>query len=245
VENTLPGKKRRLGEILVTAGLISDLQLKAALAEQRKWGGKLGRTLVEMGFVDEPSMVVALSHQLRLPMIDLDKVELPAQVVQFLRVDIAERYGVFPVGGDPVHRTLQLATSDPTNAEAFKELAFYTGMRVQPQVATSTGIDRAIRRYYYGESTPGQRAAKPQDMGLSERTFDADQLSAKPTEVNGTAKMPPPTSNELAQLIEQVGALERLVAGQVRALRGMLELMVDKGILSRDEYLNKVRGIGE
>jgi type IV pilus assembly protein PilB len=245
VENTLPGKKRRLGEILVTAGLISDLQLKAALAEQRKWGGRLGHTLVEMGFVDEPSMVVALSHQLRLPMIDLDKAQLPAEVVQFLRVDIAERYGVFPVGGDPVHKTLQLATSDPTNAEAFKELAFYTGMRIQPQVATSSGVDRAIRRYYYGESTR-QRAARPQDLGLIERTFDADQLSAKPTEPNGrSAASPARASPELAQLIEQVGTLERLVAGQVRALRGMLELMVDKGLLSREEYLSKVRGIGE
>jgi len=236
VENTLPGKKRRLGEILVKAGLISDPQLKAALAEQRKWGGRLGRTLVEMGFVDEPSMVVALSQQLRLPMIDLDKAELPAEVVQLLRVDIAERYGVFPVGGDQVHRTLQLATSDPTNHEAFKELAFYTGLRVQPHVATSSGIDRAIRRYYYGEHTRGPRAARPQELGLNEQTFEADQLSAKPTEVNGT---------ELAQLIQQVGALERLVAGQVRALRGMLELMVDKGIVSREEYLEKVRGVGE
>ncbi|HEX4620727.1 MAG TPA: hypothetical protein VH208_04090, partial [Myxococcaceae bacterium] len=125
------------------------------------------------------------------------------------------------------------------------ELAFYTGMRVQPHVAYSSGIDRAIRRYYYGENPGGHRAARPQDLGLNERTFEADQLSAKPTEVNGTLAAPGNSSIELARLIEQVGALERLVAGQVRALRGMLELMVDKGIVSREEYLNKVRGVGE
>jgi type IV pilus assembly protein PilB len=239
VDQTLPGRKRRLGEILVTAGLITDAQLKAALAEQRKWGGKLGRTLVEMGFVDEPSMVAALSHQLRLPAIDLDVVPLPHDVVQHLRVDIAERYGVFPVGCDPVHKTLQLATSDPTNAEAFKELAFYTGMRVHPQVSTGSGIDRAIRRYYYGDSTSAPVGKAPQTQGVSEQTFEAEQLGA----ANGpTAKGA--NGAELARVVEQLASLEKLVAGQMRALRGLLELMVEKGYLSREEYLAKVRGPG-
>ena len=60
-------KRRRLGELLIEAGVLDPTQLQAALAEQKKWGGKLGRTLVEMGFVDEDSMVRALSRQLKLP----------------------------------------------------------------------------------------------------------------------------------------------------------------------------------
>ena len=169
---TNPGKKRRLGEILRDAGVVTELQLEAALQEQRKWGGKLGRTLVEMGFVDEDSMVLALSRQLGLALLNLDQAPLAPDVVQWLRVDLAERYGVFPLGGDRKARAIQVATSDPTNVEALQELAFSTGLRVSLTVASASGIDRAIRRYYYGESTTASPTATPQSMGLTESTFD-------------------------------------------------------------------------
>lgn len=230
---TQPCRKRRLGEILVAAGLIDELQLKAALSEQRKWGGKLGRTLVEMGFVDETSMVFALSKQLQLPLVDLDATQLAPEVVTHLRVDMAERYGVFPVGGDPVHKTLQLATSDPTNVDAFKELAFHTGMRIQPHVSTGSGIDRAIRRYYYGEhrAQPGGGAAP---RLRSETTFEPTQLESLPAEGSAPAA-------DVAQLGQRIASLEQLVNGQVRAMRGLLELLVEKGLVSRKDYLAKVR----
>src|SRR5207245_1942777 len=83
--------RRRLGEILMDAGVLDEMQLKAALSEQRKWGGKLGRTLVEMGFVDEDSMTLALSRQLNLPVGNLDGQGPPAEVVQSTRVDSAAR----------------------------------------------------------------------------------------------------------------------------------------------------------
>src|SRR4051794_8224772 len=107
------GKKRRLGEILLDAGVIDEVQLSAALAEQKKWGGKLGRTLVEMGYVDEDSMALALSRQLGLPVIDLDHAPLSPDVPKLLRLDVAERYGVFPVGADTKHKILHVATPDP------------------------------------------------------------------------------------------------------------------------------------
>jgi type IV pilus assembly protein PilB len=234
---TQPGRKRRLGEILIAAGLLDELQLKAALSEQRKWGGKLGRTLVEMGFVDETSMVFALSKQLHLPLVDLDKTQLAQEVVQHLRVDMAERYGVFPVGADPIHRTLQLATSDPTNGDAMKELAFHTGMRIQPQVATGSSIDRAIRHYYYGDAVAGVPGAAPRATQLSETTFEPEQLGPPASATSGSA--------DVARMAEQIASLEKLVAGQVRAMRGMLEILVEKGVVSREEYLAKIRILGD
>ncbi|MBX7101646.1 MAG: general secretion pathway protein GspE, partial [Myxococcaceae bacterium] len=158
-------RRRRLGELLIEAGVLDDERLKAALVEQKKWGGKLGRTLVEMGFVDETAMVQALSKQLGIPSVDLDQLTLPPEVVQLLRVDLAERYGVFPLQGDPRGRTLQVASSDPTNLEALQELGMTLGARVVPTVATGSSIDRAIRRLYYGEAArrpaPAAAPAKP------------------------------------------------------------------------------------
>src|SRR5205823_860861 len=141
---------------------------------QRKWGGKLGRTLVDLGFVDEPSMVLALSQQLKLPSIDLDAAALPPEVSQLLRVDMAERYGVFPVAGNLAQKTLELATPDPTNFEALQEISFHTGLTIKPQVCSASAVDRAIRRYYYGDTSVSSKTATPQSLGVSEPTYDEE-----------------------------------------------------------------------
>lgn len=221
------------------AGLVDELQLNAALAEQRKWGGKLGRTLVEMKFIDEETMMLALSRQLNLPLIDLDHASLPPTVVQHLRVDVAERYGVFPVAADVANKTISLATSDPTNMEAAQELAFHTGLRVQQLVASASAIDRAIRRFYYGETTVASPTATPQGFGVSETVFDPEALAAPP---KASPEAATELSGRLAQLSDQLAHVEKIVVGQVRAMRGMLELLVEKGVLTREEYLARVRG---
>lgn len=256
-----PGKKRRLGEILLDAGLISTLQLNAALSEQKKWGGKLGRVLVEMGFVDEESMTAALSRQLSIPRVDLDKAKLPDGILQHLRVDVAERYGVFPLAFDAKAKALSVATSDPTNVEALQELSFHTGYKILPVVSGSSMIDRAIRRQYYGEKTVASDATTPQALGLEEQTISADDLiqrsgahsqaavaaaTAAPqvdpfsaTVQTSTAQVE--MARQLRELNDRLGALEKHAANQVRALRGLFELLVEKGYITRDEYLAKVR----
>ena len=224
------------------AGLLSETQLKAALQEQRKWGGKLGRTLVEMGIVDEDSMARALSRQLNVPVVDLDSVRLPPSVVQLLRIDVAERYGVFPLGGDPAQKLLHVASSDPTNLEALQELSFQTGMRIQQSVSSASGIDRAIRRLYYGESTTASATASPDSYGRQEMTFEPQaprMAAAAAPEATGSD---PEVQRRLEALTARVDSLEQAVAGQVRALRVLMELLVDSGVVRREEYLNRIRG---
>lgn len=246
-----PGKRRRLGEILLDAGLINQVQLQAALAEQRKWGGKLGRTLVEMGFLDEESMVLALSRQLGFPAVDLDRTITPPHVLQMLRVDVAERLGVFPLGGDPLRKILHIATSDPTNVDASQELSFLTGMRIQVSVAGSSAIDRAIRRHYYGERTTSTATATPESFGVEEPTYDLGPLQAARGAPSAAAP-PPPAINaittqlsaiekRLDAMSERMVLLEKSSANQVRALRGLLELLIEKGVMTRDEFMGKVR----
>jgi type IV pilus assembly protein PilB len=224
------------------AGLLSETQLKAALQEQRKWGGKLGRTLVEMGIVDEDSMARALSRQLNIPVVDLDSVRLSPSVVQLLRIDVAERYGVFPLGGDPAQKLLHVASSDPTNLEALQELSFQTGMRIQQSVSSASGIDRAIRRCYYGESTTSSATASPDSYGRPEMTFEPQAPRMTVAAAPAAAAADPEVLRRLDALNARVGSLEQAVAGQVRALRVLMELLVDSGVVRREEYLNRVRG---
>jgi type IV pilus assembly protein PilB len=230
------------------AGLLTETQLRSALAEQRKWGGKLGLTLVQMGFVDESSMVHALSRQLAIPTVDLDAHTPSPVALQALRVDIAERYTVFPTAADPLNKQLTVATADPTNMESFQELAFHTGQRIQVVVAAASSIERAIRRHYHGElSTP---TATPLTFGLEESTFELAPPSSAPEPVPAVTRMAVPAApglreSELAQRVEdlsqQVARLEDMVAQQARSLRAMLELLETRGLVTRDDYLAKVR----
>jgi type IV pilus assembly protein PilB len=276
---TLQTKRRRLGELLISAGVLDEERLKEALGEQKKWGGKLGRTLVEMGFIDEKVMVDVLGQQLHLKTIDLDTAVLPDRIIDFLRLDLAERYGVFPVSADARGKTLHLATSDPTNTENLHQLAFATNFRIVPVVSTGSGIDRAVRRYYFGEvgasrpappplpapppsSTPGKGPAAaapsapvapiPPTSTPGHPSYELDQLlgetppatTASHAAMAHHTHMPsehdPELSHELTLLREQVDSLEKITASQVRALRSLLEILIESGLISREEYLQKL-----
>jgi type IV pilus assembly protein PilB len=256
-----PGRRRRLGDLLIEAGLISETQLKAALNEQRKWGGRLGRTVVELGFVTETAIGLVLARQLELPSIDLDTTELPSSAPTWLRLDLCERYGVFPLELNAGARAISIATSDPTNVEHLQALEFATNLKVLPTVATASAIERAIRKYYFGETVDAPPSAPrretvttPKEGAFSDTSFELDALLGEPPRktaevpvVNLPARAPPVDNSvevqlrrEMAVLRENVEALEEINSSQVRALRVLLELLIESGLVTRDEYLEKL-----
>jgi len=278
--------RRKLGELLLAAGVVDESHLKAALAEQKRWGGKLGRTLIDLGYVREDIMVKALSHQLKLPSVNLTRVEPTKEAISLVPVQLCERYGVFPVSYDPTKRALTLATSDPTNDNALREIRLELNVRdVHPMVAGTVDIDRAVRRYYWGEAIESSRTATPQELGLShERIVDLPHLSddeperpspqapglaptpvalnvapraappARPPEraapgsvytaaaMMAAPKGVPPGQNTNEQLLASMQRLEKLLTAEVRSLRTLVELLVEKGLINRDEYLKRVKG---
>lgn len=265
-----PGRRRRLGDLLIEAGLISETQLKAGLNEQRKWGGRLGRTVVELGFVTETAIGLVLAKQLELPSVDLDTTTLPDAAPTWLRLDLCERYGVFPLAINPGARAISIATSDPTNLEHLQAIEFATNLKVMPTVATASAIERAIRKYYFGEhveplpSAPRPPAATPKESAFNDTSFELDALLGEPP--RKTEELPAIRSSltpapvkapvaavaamnnaievqlrrEIAVLREKADGLEEINASQVRALRVLLELLIESGLVTRDEYLEKL-----
>ncbi len=235
--------KLRLGEILVKAGLINESQLEAALSEQRKWGGRLGRLLVDMGLIAEPTIAVALSRQLGMPCVNLATAQLPPRVTELLPVHMAERFGVMPLALDPNRKVLRLATSDPTNYEALHDIAFTTGIKVEPVLAGPTDIDRAIRRYYYGEVAPtGSTAASPADFGIREATYGDAAPSPAAAAAPATTALGPTATDVNRAMAERLLQLEDLAARQARALRALVETLEESGLLDRDGYIKRLRG---
>src|SRR4051812_42503597 len=139
----------RIGDLLVKAGVITDLQLKAALAEQSQWGGKLGDILVRMEFVTEEVLVRALSKQTAIPRADLTG-EPDRDALAKIAPDVAEEFGVVPIAMQD-DRTIVLAMSDPNNVMITDHLQTVTGVRVVARLAGPSAIRAAISRWYRGE----------------------------------------------------------------------------------------------
>jgi len=113
-------KKIRLGDLLVDKGLITDDQLQLALQEQKKLGRKLGSTLVELGMIDEDSILNLLSTQLSIPLIDLTNFNYNEEVVRTLSESIARRYRAI-VLEDRANDFL-VGMADPTDLYALDEI---------------------------------------------------------------------------------------------------------------------------
>jgi type IV pilus assembly protein PilB len=136
----------RLGELLTKASLITQDQLKEALRVQKETGGKLGETLIKLGFVAEEDITECLSQQFGVPSINLQHFEIDNSVIKLISGDVARKYNILPV--NKTGATITIAMADPTNVFAMDDIKFMTGYNVEPVVASELGIKAAIDTYY-------------------------------------------------------------------------------------------------
>lgn len=142
----------RLGDLLVKAGLIDELQLQSALAHQRQWGGKLGDILVNNGFLDEMMLWRGLSKQLAVPLVSLPELQIVQGLEKQVPVDLCQKHSIFPIHRDD--KGLTLATSDPGNIGGIDEVAFRLGVRLKLVLAPDREVEWAIRRYHMNDPAP-------------------------------------------------------------------------------------------
>jgi len=136
----------RLGELLLREKRITGAQLQEALGHQRSNGGRLGSSLVKLGFVRDDDISAVLSRQYGVPAITLNQFTLDPAVVRLVPSETATKYHVIPVSRSGT--TLTLAMTDPTNVFAMDDIKFMTGLHVEPVVASENAIRDAIDKYY-------------------------------------------------------------------------------------------------
>jgi hypothetical protein len=155
--------RKKLGEILIQAGVIDEPKLRAALAEQARWGGPLGRILVDMRIISEEALVQALSHQLNFPAVKIDDRKIPQQALELVPVELCEQHGLIPFALSG--KFLDVAMADPTNLGIIDELRIRTRLNVRAYLAGPKSIERAIAMNYRGQAMPS-REAEAQIEGL-------------------------------------------------------------------------------
>ena len=187
----------RLGDLLVSSGVISQEQLGQALARQKETKKRLGEELIDDGIITEQQLIDTLRLQLGIEFVDLSTVEPDPQLVDVLPRNIAKKYGVTPVR---LHgNTLYLAMSDPLNFMAQEEVRVATHRRVVPMITTADGIERANASLYGGEGA--QRAI--QDMRREAPVTQQESAADAVVELNETAA---PTVRLVNSIIERAAA---------------------------------------
>lgn len=166
-------KRVRIGDLLVEHKIISETQLQTALADQKKSGRKLGRVLIENGFVREERLLELLSRQLDIPFIDLTSFELDPSLVQSLPETYARRYRAIVI--KRLNDGLLLGMGDPTDIFAYDELVRILKQPLQLAVVKESDLLHYIDQIYQrGEQLKSLASEVGQE--LSDNAFDLGQL---------------------------------------------------------------------
>jgi CheY-like chemotaxis protein len=151
--------RKKFGEILLEAGVITETVLDKALNLQTRSGLSLGRILEDLGAISDLDIVAVLARQFNLQSLQsIPCPDSPETLFELVDCELAMKKVVFPLSARD--RILKLAISNPLDFDTLDKIAFRTGMRVEPVLATPSTIIKAIKACYLFENPmerPGRK----------------------------------------------------------------------------------------
>lgn len=140
-------QRQNLGEMLLAANLIDEVQMQIAVAEQKETGRRFGSTLVDLKFIDENVLAAFLSKQMDVPCISLLHIDIPKKVQRKFTRELAVACQGIPVRIDDAGR-LEVAMVDPTDVEVLARVEGSVAMQVAPLIAPESSIIEMIEKFY-------------------------------------------------------------------------------------------------
>ena len=182
---------KKLGDILISEGIITDKQLKEAIALQEKEGGKLGSVLIRLVYVNEEQIVIALSKQLFIPYVSLASGKLKPIADQNLETliprDFAVRNVVLPLSRSL--NSLTVVMFDPLDLILIDNLKKITSCEINPVVSTRTDILKALEAFYGKDKIfrdaiqiAGEEGGEIKELSSEETDLSLDKLIAQAEE---------------------------------------------------------------
>ncbi|GAA3955669.1 GspE/PulE family protein [Allohahella marinimesophila] len=170
-----PAKKMRLGDMLVQNEIITEAQLMKALAEQKKAGSKLGRTLIDLGFMAEDDLLRFLSKQMGIPLVQLRNFQFNAELVKKLPETAARRYRAIVLSEQ--EGTLLVGMSDPLDIYGYDELTRILKQPVKLAVVRESELLNTLDMAYRRTDEIASIAGELEDE-LGDDAFDLAQIAA-------------------------------------------------------------------
>lgn len=230
-------KRLQLGDLLISLGIIDQMQLQAALGHHRQWGVPLGRAVLEKGFCSPEQLLQALSTQSGIPAIQIQFGQLDKQLTSLIPLKIAEQHRAVPLRVDGKRQeVLVIAIAAPASLEALDAVRSVSGkQRVIAQLASDDELQQAIQVLYRGVDpaslrvpTPEPEAA-PTGVSARETEFNFDEPADTAIEAAQEEEprrvliygWPEPAARALAQLLAQHELYAKMAsAEEVKASTG-------------------------
>ena len=176
-------RRRRLGDILVDAGVITEEQLLQALEYQSQQPKKirLGLALVQKGITTEVKIMEALKEQLHIESVTLTGYEISSDIIKMVaEPSMLKKHAMIPYSINPEYpNRLYVAMADPLDIVAMDDLGVVTGMDIVPAIATNTEIMSAIDRYYGGAETRAMADRFAQQRGDKDDDAKTEESQAE------------------------------------------------------------------
>ena len=169
-------KSDRIGEHLIKLGRISSDNLEKGLKRQAQIGGKLGSTLIEMGFVTIEDLLDYLSKKFGVPAVNLFNTTIGREVLAFVKPEKIRRYKILPVAADD--NMLTLAMANPNDLDAISDIQFSLGKKIKPVAVPEFMMDIAIQTVVTNPETPldGSVLADMVSLGQGDNLPNIEQL---------------------------------------------------------------------
>lgn len=142
--------RKRLGDLLVEANVLTEDQLQHALAIKQP-NERLGDVLIKEQLVTEQTLIEVLEFQLGIPHVNLGQFPIDSEIIQLVPKEIAKRYLLVPLRKEK--NKLFVAMADPMDYFAIEELRMLTGFRIEPCIATKQDLNKTISKYYELQAT--------------------------------------------------------------------------------------------
>ncbi len=179
--------RKRLGDMLVEAGVITNDQLMEALGKQKESGKRLGELLVDLRFTDEMEIVEAMAQQMKIPVAKIREAKLAPEVIALLPENIVRKHQVVPFELDENNpNILRVAMSDPLDIIAADDLSIITNMQIEVMAATASDVMYAIEKYYGNEQSAKLADSFAQERMEKDKKLKGDKAEEGNDEVDNS-----------------------------------------------------------
>jgi type IV pilus assembly protein PilB len=221
--------RKKLGEMLISEGLIDEIQLRSAIGHQKNWGGKLGSALIELGFLREEDIARVLEEQLKHRCLSGKELRPEPEALKLISMQDAIKYDMIPLKLNGPELTI--AMSNPYDFAVTDELGFRLGKRIKGVLAVEASIKKAIKACYGGDNIGRdyREMIKPVETG---QTAEIIHNESKFRDYADHAPRP-----EAAPEVKRVEPSPELVA------KALAFLLIEKGVIKRDELIEKMKSL--
>lgn len=229
-ESTAPEQTKRLGEMLLDAGVITEGQLNEALERKKAEGGFVGKILMDMRYIDEHTLTNFLVKQLKIPHISLLDYDIADEVARMVPKEICVQYNLIPI--DKLGKILTIAMVDPLDNEAMAKVReICPDIRIKPILCSFQHFEHVLRKAYANEAAPKKVEEEKSPEEITMESFGLTAKSDKgrkkapaapePAPLPASAAMLPPSAEEILALVDKTirSAVEEAVASLAYHMR--------------------------